>query len=191
MRLYLATLLTLILLTGNASAISTSEVVSGVNAVRASKGLNNLFTNASLNRSAGISANFLCRNNAWYHTSYVANINGAGYWAIRYGENLAYGFKYTSSVINGWVNSPTHYANIVRDYQDIGTAVVTCSKYQGKTDQIIVVNHFGQYKHTDYGSAQSPKKLEVRVDTKNLIKQINEVINSLVEPFRFVLDLLS
>ncbi len=43
--------------------------------------------------------------------------------AARVGENVAYGYATPQSVVNAWVNSPSHKANIEGNYSHFGTAI--------------------------------------------------------------------
>ncbi|PKP25497.1 MAG: CAP domain-containing protein [Bacteroidetes bacterium HGW-Bacteroidetes-2] len=43
--------------------------------------------------------------------------------AIRVGENVAFGYKDAASVVNGWLNSPTHRNIIEGDYSHSGFGV--------------------------------------------------------------------
>ena len=45
--------------------------------------------------------------------------------ASAYGENIAYGYNSSASVMNGWVNSQGHYANIINgSYRSVGIGAV-------------------------------------------------------------------
>lgn len=58
-------------------------------------------------------------------------------------ENQAYGYSEYADIVNGWMNSQTHRATILNaDLEQVGFGICTAPKFQGKTDQIIVVQHF-------------------------------------------------
>lgn len=58
------------------------------------------------------------------------------------GENLALGFDDPDDLIKAWLDSPSHYANIIDpDYKDIGTAVIS-GNYMG-ADTFLASQYFG------------------------------------------------
>ena len=46
--------------------------------------------------------------------------------AYEVGENLAYNFSFPSTVLNAWLNSPGHKANLDGDYTHFGISISTC-----------------------------------------------------------------
>src|SRR3954452_6665219 len=75
-------------------------------------------------------------------TGYIPN---SGDWVV--GENLAWGSGALSTpqaIVNGWMNSPGHKANILApDYKDIGLAVAMGSPLTTTTGGTVYVNNFG------------------------------------------------
>lgn len=65
----------------------------------------------------------------------------SGYEYLRAGENLAYGFKDSSSTVTAWMNSPSHRANLLGDYQQVGFGVARGSHYQGGAYTVIVAHY--------------------------------------------------
>jgi uncharacterized protein YkwD len=88
------------------------------------------------NSSAGHSTD-MAANNYFSHTSQDGRepgqrITGAGYAWSAYGENIAAGQATVQAVVDGWLNSPGHCANIMNSsYTEVGTACVasTTSQY--------------------------------------------------------------
>lgn len=82
-----------------------------INTLRAARGLKAYKWNSGLEQAASVRA--IEASQVWAHT----RPNGTEYWtvneAIVYGENLAKGYFNGDSVVQGWVNSPTHLANIL------------------------------------------------------------------------------
>ncbi len=77
--------------------------------------------------------------------SYVwPRIEAAGYAPyLTLGENLAMDFNSAASVVDAWMNSPTHRANIVNEkFQDQGLAAIA-GTYEPNHDTIMVVSLFG------------------------------------------------
>ena len=104
-----------------ASQDYVQEVVSLINQERTAQGLNPLQNDSALNQSAEIRSQELITN--FSHTrpdgrncSTVLNDNGIT-WRTT-GENIAYGYPDAESVMNGWMNSSGHRANILNDSFD-------------------------------------------------------------------------
>jgi uncharacterized protein YkwD len=118
------------------------EIIRLVNAQRALAGLAPLTVNFRLNAAAGFHTTDMVRISNRYgpevahqHTLYGTSrpqvsdrFDAAGYdaWttAFAYGENIAYGFTSAAAVMNAWMNSPGHRANILStSFREIGVAV--------------------------------------------------------------------
>jgi len=86
--------------------------------------------NTNLFNAAGAHSTDMAANNYFSHTSLDGRnagqrITGAGYAWSAYGENIAAGQTSAQSVVDGWLASPGHCANIMNPgYADIGTACV-------------------------------------------------------------------
>lgn len=108
--------------TGNASF--TQQVADLVNQERAKVGLSPLTFDAELSRAAQIRANEI--KTKFSHTRpngtscfTVLDECGIDYWGC--GENIAYGDTTPAAVMEGWMNSPGHKANILNpNYTKIG-----------------------------------------------------------------------
>ena len=132
---------------GYASQISPSEIVRLTNQQRASQGLTALKMDAQLSAAAAQKASDMFAKNYWAHISPTGTqpwyfITNSGY-SYRYaGENLARDFADPNSVVNAWMNSPTHRENVMSNrYSDIGIAVID-GNLDGK-DTTLVVQMFG------------------------------------------------
>jgi len=128
---------------GISSTITSQEIISLTNEIRQENGLPDLILNQSLVEAAGQKAGDMVAKNYWAHTSpggvtpwsFFQNV---GYKYLYAGENLARDFTNSSSVIEAWMNSPTHRDNILSSrYQDIGIAVVH-DTFQGQPTTLIV-----------------------------------------------------
>ena len=134
-------------LTQVSHSISANQVIDQTNALRRDLGVGNLSSSSLLTRSAQMKAEDMAAK------SYFAHENSDGqrlaYWlgAVGYnyryaGENLAVGFTSTGAVMNGWINSPTHYDNLVKpEYREIGVGVAQ-GIYENRP-VVFVVQHFG------------------------------------------------
>lgn len=126
--------------------VSNRDLESEVNLVRVQNGLDKLGSNGSLQASAQARADFLCGNNEWSHDDFYGSIR---YDFYKVGENLEYSgvHRDTRTIVQAWVNSPTHYANMIDPvFTEQGMGIRYCNNYQGLSEAIIVVNHFGKLK---------------------------------------------
>jgi len=123
------------------------KIITLTNAVRDNLGVGSLAENTLLTQSALAKAQDMLIGQYFAHASpdgaRVSNLLGdAGYSYRVAGENLAMGFADAESVVNAWVASPTHYANIIEpEYRDIGVGLVS-GLYSGH-DTTLVAQHFG------------------------------------------------
>ncbi len=130
------------------SYLTVEGVVKYTNTHRAENGLSPLTVNSKLNQSALIKANDMFARQYFEHDSPDGvGVDGlakeVGYAYIVIGENLALGnFENDQELVQGWMDSPGHRANILNTkYQEIGVAVVR-GTYQGKSTWM-AVQHFG------------------------------------------------
>lgn len=131
-----------------ATEMSRDGLLAGTNTARSSNGLASLALNNQLNNSAQAKAQDMANKNYWAHVSPDGTqpwyfFDQAGYAYVRAGENLAYGFMTSQGVIDGWMNSQSHRANMLGDYHDVGFGIVNAPDYQLSGQQTIVVAHYG------------------------------------------------
>ena len=113
------------------------QVVDLVNKERAAAGLSALTVNTKLAGMAEKKAEDLRDNNYFDHTSpvYGSPFEMMKQFGISYtaaGENIAKGQSTPDEVMNGWMNSPGHRANILdANYTQIGVGYVTDSNGTG------------------------------------------------------------
>lgn len=140
---------------GYASNIQTDAVISLTNAKRSQAGLNSLSVNPSLSQAASEKAAHMFSHNYWAHVAPDGTepwyfITHSGYKYLIAGENLARDFNDSSTVVEAWMNSPSHKDNLLNPkYQEIGVAVVN-GKLNG-VETTLVVQMFG----TKLNSAQA------------------------------------
>lgn len=116
----------------------TDYVYQQGNQLRFDKGLNGFARDARLDRVAMAWAKQQWINGRMSHNPSYAQQIPPGW--TRAGENVAAGYSFTQ-VMGAWAASPTHYANLVRDYTSIGIGyyeadgrrywVQTFAKYPG------------------------------------------------------------
>jgi hypothetical protein len=130
------------------SAMSAGSVIAVVNEFRSQNGLAPVSYNGTLTTSASMKANDMFAKNYWGHYSPdglgpAYFIGAAGYGYITAGENLAKDFSSERSVVNAWMGSASHRANILNpNFQHIG--VVAVGGVLNGVSTTVVVAHFGQ-----------------------------------------------
>lgn len=113
---------------GNTSLSSyASEVLRLVNAEREKAGLPALTTNSTLTAAANKRAQEIKQTFSHTRPNGSSCFTVLGEYGISYrtaGENIAYGQKTPKEVVNGWMNSPGHRANILKsDFGKVGIGV--------------------------------------------------------------------
>lgn len=132
---------------GVSSNISQQRVIELTNIERQKKGLGTVKENAQLNAAAAAKAQNMFEENYWAHYSPSGKdpwgfIQKAGYKFAYAGENLARNFATSDEVVQAWMDSPTHRANLLNGrYQDIGIAVAQGTLNGQETT--LVVQEFG------------------------------------------------
>lgn len=132
---------------GYASQIPPQTIIELTNKERAAAGLPTLKESKELDAAATAKAADMFASDYWAHnapdgTEPWTFILNSGYAYLHAGENLARDFNNPSSVVEAWMKSSTHKANIVSPkYQDIGVAVVD-GKLNG-VETTLVVQMFG------------------------------------------------
>lgn len=112
-----------------------SEVVRLVNEVRAENGLKHLIQDWQLSRVARYKSQDMKDLRYFSHTSptYGSPFDMMKKFGISYrtaGENIAKGYQTPEAVVNAWMNSPGHRANILNStYTHIGVGYVADGNY--------------------------------------------------------------
>ncbi len=112
-----------------------NEVIRLVNEIRKENGLNQLKTDWELSRVARYKSQDMKDNKFFSHTSpvYGSPFDMIKNFGISYksaGENIARGQKTPQAVVNGWMNSSGHRANILnKNYTKIGVGYVADGNY--------------------------------------------------------------
>ncbi len=112
------------------------EVIRLVNQERAKAGLKPLTENAELDKIATLKSEDMAKLNYFSHTSptYGSPFDMLSQFGVDYtaaGENIAYGQKTPAEVMNGWMNSSGHRANILNsNYTRIGVGIAKKSNGQ-------------------------------------------------------------
>lgn len=119
------------------SSISSyeAEVVRLVNNIRQQNGLQPLTANWELSRVARYKSQDMRENGYFSHTSPTYGspfqmITAFGLFYRTAGENIAKGYASAQAVVNGWMNSSGHRANILNgSYSQIGVGYVPQGNY--------------------------------------------------------------
>ena len=166
---------------GYSSEITAQKVLNQTNLQRQNNGLSELKYSSVLSESATKKANDMFAHNYWAHTSPTGTTPWDFFKAVDYrysvaGENLARDFYDTESLMNGWMNSPTHKANIINSkYQEIGIGVVNGTLGGIKTT--LVVQHFGTPINGIITNQSKPKQPQP-VSKAELIPEVVDTVAS-------------
>ncbi|MFI0773653.1 CAP domain-containing protein [Streptomyces sp. NPDC021212] len=119
----------------SAAAGAEEQVVELVNSERAKVGCSPVKVNAKLTAAAEAHSKDMAEHSDMSHTGSDGSSPGdriekAGYSWSTYGENVAYGYSSAKSVMEGWMNSSGHKANILNcDFKEIGVGLAQHGDY--------------------------------------------------------------
>ncbi|HVV14943.1 MAG TPA: CAP domain-containing protein [Candidatus Paceibacterota bacterium] len=142
------------------ASVLPGEVIALTNTERVDNNVGRLSENALLDAAAQAKADDMAAKGYFSHVGPDGKepwawITGAGYGYNSAGENLAVRFSDSTDVVNAWMASPTHRANIVKPvYQEIGVGVAQ-GTFQGQP-ATFVVQYFGTPLST--GLAAAPEQ---------------------------------
>ncbi|MGI5827894.1 MAG: CAP domain-containing protein [Patescibacteria group bacterium] len=168
--------------------LDASEIINLVNQKREEAGLKPLKTNEQLTKAAENKLLDMFQFGYWDHFSPAKRppwtfILDSGYDYHYAGENLAKDFTDTEALVEAWLNSAPHKANILSDkYEDIGVAIAQ-GKLNGK-HTVLVVQMFGTpFKLEDYEALKQNSKLQQEVSTPVLESKQNSINTILANRF--------
>lgn len=125
------------------TAISPEQIIERTNRERVSRGLPTLVVSEKLSQAAQAKAQHILRRQYFSHEGWESFIRQSGYNYCSAGENLGLNHTETDEVVQAWMDSPSHRANLLkRKYNEIGVAVVR-GNYKGIEDAVIIVQMFG------------------------------------------------
>lgn len=142
-----------------ATEMSTGNLLSETNVHRVNSGASSLALSSKLNQAAQAKARDMVARDYWSHNTPDGQepwvfMDQAGYSYQKAGENLAYGFSTSSQTVTGWMNSPSHKANMLdASFTEVGFGFVNGENYQGSGNQTVVV---AMYAKPQVASATSP-----------------------------------
>jgi len=130
------------------AAVISSVIVDKTNEERIDFDLNSLVTSDILELAAQLKANDMAKKGYFAHETPEGFdpwywLERAGYNFVAAGENLAVNFTDSEDVVDAWMDSDGHRANILKDsYTEIGVATAK-GEYKGR-EAIFVVQFFGR-----------------------------------------------
>lgn len=133
-----------------ATDVSISGLLSSTNTQRNANGAGSLSINSQLDAAAQAKANDMVTRNYWSHNTPDGKepwvfIDQAGYVYTKAGENLAYGFSTSGDTVVGWMNSPTHRANLLdTSFTDVGFGFANSNNFNSTGPETIVVAMYGK-----------------------------------------------
>jgi uncharacterized protein YkwD len=128
----------------SARGLSSPEysVLRAMNAVRASHGLPRLRIDYRLESVARAHSVDMLRHQYFAHGAFSARVNASGAAGPIFGENLAFGPVSSSWVVNAWLASPEHRANLLRrGFRRVGIGAVI-GTFEGSGGTFVVTADF-------------------------------------------------
>lgn len=102
------------------------------------------------------------------------------------GENLAMGFAQSDDVVEAWIKSPTHYANLIDpDYSEIGVGMAS-GPFRGE-ETTLVAQYFARPKQLSAVRAQAvpmselPRERELITSQPEVTVPVREIVESVLE----------
>jgi uncharacterized protein YkwD len=135
---------------GASTDITSTQLLADTNVQRAQDKELPLQLNTQLTEAAQGKADDMVTRNYWSHDTPDGRtpwsfINNAGYQFATAGENLAFGFDSSESLMNGWMNSPEHRINVLNNvFSDVGFGIAKSPNFQGHGPETIVVAEYAE-----------------------------------------------
>lgn len=133
-----------------ATEISSKQLLAETNERRTADDKGPLTVSEALSTAAQAKANDMAMKNYWSHYTPTGEapwkfIDRSGYTYTKAGENLAYGFSTSDETIKGWMNSPTHKANMLDGtFTEVGFGFANSADFNGNGQETIVVAMYAQ-----------------------------------------------
>lgn len=120
-------ILAILVITSFSYSQNPDRIIELINIERTNKNLAPIRKDSQLTLCASNYAKLMAKKNIMSHNLGNTNagqrmsLTGYNWW--NWGENIAYGYPNAKSVVNAWMNSPGHRANILGNYRDTGVGV--------------------------------------------------------------------
>lgn len=177
-------------LTPDILTVQSQKIIQLTNNIRTSLNIHSLVENSVLKEAALVKAQDMLINQYFAHLSpenkgLSSFLVQSGYQYICAGENLALGFSEAEDVVDAWVKSPTHYANLVDpDFTDIGVGIVS-GAYKGY-DTTLIAQYFGATYNVAVVEEEVEEVVPV-VEVEEVVPVVEEEIVTVVEEENVVL----
>src|SRR5690606_3424397 len=109
-----------------------------------------LSLNDKLNAAAQAKAEDMKARNYWSHNTPDGQepwvfFDAQGYIYKKAGENLAYGFATSTETVTGWMNSPSHKANLLDGaFTEVGFGFANSENFVSTGNETIIVAMYAQ-----------------------------------------------
>ncbi len=119
-----------------ATEMSRNNLLASTNNRRAANGVSGITLNSKLNQAAQNKAIDMRNKNYWSHNTPSGQepwifVDAVGYVYSKAGENLAYGYPTSDETVTGWMNSPSHRANMLDPtFTEVGFGFINASDYE-------------------------------------------------------------
>lgn len=101
------------------------QVLYYVNIARAAAGLSALALDAKLNWASVVHSDWMIRTNTFAHDGWYEEILSSGFEGTSFGQNIARFISSPAAVVEAWMNSPGHRANILKaSYNHLGVSCI-------------------------------------------------------------------
>ncbi|MBU0596815.1 CAP domain-containing protein [Patescibacteria group bacterium] len=167
-------------------AAEQSKIIELTNELRSTKGLSTLDENSLLNLSALLKADDMADKQYFSHANPDGKrlayfLDTAGYNYSIAGENLAMGYSDVNELFQAWLDSPTHYNNLIdEDYLETGLAIIP--GLYNNIPTTYAAHHFGKPKVVK----QKAEILETGTSTPILVAiepaRVEEVLSEKEKP---------
>lgn len=133
-----------------ATNVSPSALLELTNDQRDETGATELTMNERLASAAQKKAEDMVTRNYWSHKTPEGTdpwnfIIKEDYSYKKAGENLAYGFDSSDTVVAGWMNSKSHRENLLdKDFSEVGFGIANANNFNGSGASTVVVAMYGQ-----------------------------------------------
>lgn len=131
-------------------AFGLSDLLTGTNQARTQLNKRAFTINSDLMNAAQMRAEDMAKEHYFSHTAPDGTVAWDYFKKVGYpyeiaGENLAITNQSADSVIQGWLNSPTHRDNLLSEnYTDIGIGMTNFGDYEGHKDTFVIVAFYGK-----------------------------------------------
>ncbi len=159
---------------GTVTSITPPALLDATNAQRQKVGKTNLVINPRLQQAAQNKAQDMIRRDYWSHKTPEGSdpwifVDNENYQYSKAGENLAYGFDDSTSVILGWMRSASHRQNLLdNDFTEVGFGVASSGNFNTSGASTVVVALYAKPLPPTNGTT-SNKKTNILGESKTIL----------------------